>query len=392
MNNFTFYNPARIVFGKDTESQVGDLTKVYGSKVLVHYGGQSAKASGLLDRVVKSLNDAHMTIYELGGVKPNPRVSLVKEGIELCKKEKIDVILAVGGGSVIDSAKGIALGALMDEDVWDYYLYGKTVEKVLPLGVVLTIPAAGSESSTSSVLTDDESLIKRGLGSPLFIPKFAIINPELHMTLPAFQTACGIVDMTAHLLERYFTQVEHNDLTDRLIEANIKAIINNAPLVMQEPNNYDARAEIAFCGTLAHNGLFSVGRVGDWASHSIEHELSAKYDIAHGAGLAMIIPWWMRHVYTDGVYKFVQFAQRVFDVQMDVRYPEAIALEGIRRLELFFQSLDLETDTTSLPIDEAVIDEMTDKIFVARSSDTLGFFKPLTKEDIKQIYRLANKQ
>ena len=392
MNNFTFYNPARIVFGKDTESQVGDLTKVYGSKVLVHYGGQSAKASGLLDRVLKSLKDANMTVYELGGVKPNPRVSLVKEGIELCKKEKIDVILAVGGGSVIDSAKGIALGALMDEDVWDYYLYGKTVEKVLPLGVVLTIPAAGSESSTSSVLTDDESLIKRGLGSPLFIPKFAIINPELHMTLPAFQTACGIVDMTAHLLERYFTQVEHNDLTDRLIEANIKAIINNAPLVMQEPNNYDARAEIAFCGTLAHNGLFSVGRVGDWASHSIEHELSAKYDIAHGAGLAMIIPWWMRHVYTEGVYKFVQFAQRVFDVQMDARYPEAIALEGICRLELFFQSLDLKTDTTSLPIDEAVIDEMTDKIFVARSSDTLGFFKPLTKEDIKQIYRLANKQ
>ena len=392
MNNFTFYNPARIVFGKDTESQVGDLTKVHGSKVLVHYGGQSAKASGLLDRVLKSLKDANMTIYELGGVKPNPRVSLVKEGIELCKKEKIDVILAVGGGSVIDSAKGIALGALMDEDVWDYYLYSKTVEKVLPLGVVLTIPAAGSESSTSSVLTDDESLIKRGLGSPLFIPKFAIINPELHMTLPAFQTACGIVDMTAHLLERYFTQVEHNDLTDRLIEANIKAIINNAPVVMQEPNNYDARAEIAFCGTLAHNGLFSVGRVGDWASHSIEHELSAKYDIAHGAGLAMIIPWWMRHVYTDGVYKFVQFAQRVFDVQMDARYPGAIALEGIRRLELFFQSLDLETDTTSLPIDEAVIDEMTDKIFVARSSDTLGFFKPLTKEDIKQIYRLANKQ
>lgn len=392
MNNFTFYNPARIVFGKDTESQVGELTKAYGTKVLVHYGGQSAKASGLLDRVLKSLNDARMTVYELGGVKPNPRVSLVKEGIELCKKEKIDVILAVGGGSVIDSAKGIALGALMDEDVWDYYLYGKTVEKVLPLGVVLTIPAAGSESSTSSVLTDDESLIKRGLGSPLFIPKFAIINPELHMTLPAFQTACGIVDMTAHLLERYFTQVEHNDLTDRLIEANIKAIINNAPLVMQEPNNYDARAEIAFCGTLAHNGLFSVGRVGDWASHSIEHELSAKYDIAHGAGLAMIIPWWMRHVYTEGVYKFVQFAQRVFDVQMDVRYPEAIALEGIRRLELFFQSLDLKTDTTSLPIDEAVINEMTDKIFVARSSDTLGFFKPLTKEDIKQIYRLANKQ
>lgn len=391
MNNFTFYNPARIVFGKDTESQVGNLTKVYGSKVLVHYGGQSAKASGLLDRVLKSLKDADMTIYELGGVKPNPRVSLVKEGIELCKKEKIDVILAVGGGSVIDSAKGIAVGALMDEDVWDYYLYGKTVEKVLPLGVVLTIPAAGSESSTSSVLTEDDSLIKRGLGSPLFIPKFAIINPELHYTLPAFQTACGIVDMSAHLLERYFTQVEHNDLTDRLIEANLKSIINNAPLVMKNPNDYDARAEIAFCGTLAHNGLFSVGRVGDWASHSIEHELSAKFDIAHGAGLAMIIPWWMRHVYQEGVYKFVQFAQRVFDVQMDARYPEAIALEGIRRLEAFFQSLDLETDTTSLPIDEAVIEEMTNKIFVARTSDTLGFFKPLTKEDIKQIYRLANK-
>ena len=392
MNNFTFYNPARIVFGKNTEAQVGELTKVFGSKVLVHYGGRSAKASGLLDRVLKSLKDANMTVYELGGVKPNPRVSLVTEGVELCKREKIDVILAVGGGSVIDSAKGIAMGALMDEDVWDYYLHGKTVEKVLPLGVVLTIPAAGSESSTSSVLTDDESLIKRGLGSPLFIPKFAIINPELHRTLPAFQTACGIVDMTAHLLERYFTQVEHNDLTDRLIEANIKAIIHNASRVMNEPDNYDARAEIAFCGTLAHNGLFSVGRVGDWASHSIEHELSAKYDIAHGAGLAMIIPWWMRYVYHEGVYKFIQFAQRVFDVQMDARYPELIALEGIRRLELFFQSLNLETDTTTLPIDEAVIEEMTDKMFVARTSDTLGFFKPLTKEDIKQIYRLANKQ
>ena len=198
--------------------------------------------------------------------------------------------------------------------------------------------------------------------------------------------------MSAHLIERYFTQVEHNDLTDRLIEANLKSIIANALPVLDNPSDYNARAEIAFCGTLAHNGLFSVGRVGDWASHSIEHELSAKFDIAHGAGLAMIIPWWMRHVYQEGTFKFVQFAQRVFDVQMDARYPELIALEGIRRLELFYQSLGLETNTISLPIDEEVIHEMTEKIFVARDSQTLGFFKPLTRDDIKTIYRTANQK
>lgn len=392
MNNFTFYNPARIVFGKDTELKAGSLIKEYGTRVLVHFGGHSAKASGLLDRVIDSLQKEGITVFELGGVKPNPRYSLVKEGIELCKKENIQAILAVGGGSVIDSAKAIAFGALIEEDVWDYYLYGKAIKQILPLGVVLTIPAAGSESSTSTVITHDETLIKRGLGSPLFIPKFAIINPELHYSLPKFQTACGIVDMSAHLIERYFTQVEHNDLTDRLIEANLKSIIANALPVLENPTDYNARAEIAFCGTLAHNGLFSVGRVGDWASHSIEHELSAKFDIAHGAGLAMIIPWWMRHVYKEGLYKFVQFAQRVFDVQLDVRYPELIALEGIRRLELFYQSLGLDTNTVSLPIDEEVIHEMTEKIFVARESQTLGFFKPLTRDDIKAIYRSANQK
>jgi len=390
MNNFQFYNPARIVFGKDTESKAGELLKEYGEKVLVVYGGQSAKSSGLLDRVMASLKAENLSVFELGGVVPNPRYSLVKKGIEMVKRENIQAILAVGGGSVIDSAKGIAFGTLVDDDPWDYYLYGKPVTKVLPLGVVLTIPAAGSESSTSTVLTDDETLIKRGLGSPLFIPKFAIINPELHYSLPSFQTACGIVDMTAHLLERYFTQVKHNDLTDRLIEANIQSIMANAPIVMKEPENYDARAEIAFCGTLAHNGLFSVGRIGDWASHAIEHELSAKFDIAHGAGLAMIFPAWMKYVYKDGLNKFVQFAQRVFNVDLDPAYPEAIALEGIRRMESFFQSLDLRTDMKELPIDESVIDEMTDKIFFAKSATTLGFFKPLTKDDIKAIYRIAN--
>lgn len=390
MLNFDYANPVRLIFGEDTELKSASLIKAYGQRILVHYGGESARKSGLLDRVLDACQQEGLTVFELGGVKANPRLSLVREGIALCKQEKIEAILAIGGGSVIDSAKAIGFGALIEEDVWDHFVYRKAVKGMLPLGCILTIPAAGSEASTSTVISDEESQLKRGLGSSHFIPKFSIVNPRLHMTLPWNQTSYGIVDMTAHLIERYFTQDEHNDLTDRLIEANLKSIIVNAQKLLENPDDYHARAEIAFCGTLAHNGLFGQGRLGDWASHAIEHELSAEFDIAHGAGLAMIIPSWMRYVYSSGVYKFVQFAQRVFDVSLDARYPEAIALEGILRLEQFYQSLGLETNTKSLNLDDAMMDKLSERLFYGRDSKTTGFFKPLDQEDVKAIYRLSS--
>ncbi|NLK87191.1 MAG: iron-containing alcohol dehydrogenase [Clostridiaceae bacterium] len=386
MNNFTFQNTTKIIFGKGTENTVGEETAKYSKKVLLHYGGGSIKKTGLYDRVTKSLKDAGVEYVELGGVKPNPRLSLIYEGIELCRNNGIDFILAVGGGSVIDSAKGIAAGMCYEGDVWDLYLRKGTAAKALPVGVVLTIPAAGSESSGSSVVTKEEGQLKRDIGYDFLRPRFSILNPEVCFTLPSYQTACGAADIMAHIMERYFTNTPNVELTDRLSEATMTTMINNVPAALAAPNDYNAFAEIMWAGTFAHNDLLGTGREQDWSSHKIEHELSGIYDIAHGAGLAIIFPAWMKYVYKVNVNRFVQFAVRVWKVEQDFSDPEKTALEGIAKLEDFFRSLGLPTRLADAGITEDRFEEMAEKCV---GSGTIGGLKKLDKNDIVNIYRLA---
>lgn len=388
MENFEFYSPTRIIFGRGTEEKVGELTKEYGTKVLLHYGGGSIKKYGLYDKVVKSLQDAGVDFIELGGVQPNPRLGLVKEGIKICRENDIDFILAVGGGSVIDSAKAISLGVPYEGDVWDFFMGKALPDKNLPVGVVLTIPAAGSESSNSVVITKEEGLLKRSCNNDINRPVFAIMNPELSFTLPPYQTASGVVDMMAHIMERYFTHQTDVDLTDGLCESMLKTIMKNALIVMEEPDNYDARAELMWAGTLAHNGLVGTGRIGDWASHAIEHELSAMYDVAHGAGLAVVFPAWMKYVYKHNVNRFAQFAVNVFNVDYDFANPERTALEGIRRLMDFFRRIGMPTNLEELGIPDDRLEEMASKC-KRPNNGRLGYFVPLTEEDILEILKLC---
>lgn len=388
MENFEFYSPTRIIFGRGTEEKVGELTKEYGTKVLLHYGGGSIKKYGLYDKVVKSLQDAGVDFIELGGVQPNPRLGLVKEGIKICRENDIDFILAVGGGSVIDSAKAISLGVPYEGDVWDFFMGKALPDKNLPVGVVLTIPAAGSESSNSVVITKEEGLLKRSCNNDINRPVFAIMNPELTFTLPPYQTASGVVDMMAHIMERYFTHQTDVDLTDGLCESMLKTIMKNALIVMEEPDNYDARAELMWAGTLAHNGLVGTGRIGDWASHAIEHELSAMYDVAHGAGLAVVFPAWMKYVYKHNVNRFAQFAVNVFNVDYDFANPERTALEGIRRLMDFFRRIGMPTNLEELGIPDDRLEEMASKC-KRPNNGRLGYFVPLTEEDILEILKLC---
>jgi alcohol dehydrogenase YqhD (iron-dependent ADH family) len=385
MENFVFQNPTRIIFGKGTENQVGSELKGY-KKVLLHYGGGSIKKSGLYDRVLQSLGAAGVDFIELGGVKPNPDLALVHEGVRLCREHGVDMILAVGGGSAIDSAKAIAMGALYEGDVWDFYVQKAVCQAALPVATILTIAAAGSESSDSTVISRAEGQLKRGYGSPHIYPKFSILNPELTATLPAYQHACGIADMTAHLLERYFTQARQVDLSDRLIEATLRTIQMYGPRVLADPSDYEARAEIMWAGTLAHNNLFGMGRVGDWASHGIEHEISALYDVAHGAGLAVVFPAWLKYNYQQDVQRFVQFAVRVWDVDYAFGDPDRIALEGIERQKRFFKSLGLPVSLGDMQIPGDRIEEMAGK---AVMFGPIGQFKKLQKDDVHNILRLA---
>jgi len=388
MLNFSFLNPTRIIFGKDTHKEVGAYTAKYGKKVLLHYGGGSIKRSGLYDQVVQSLKDAGVDFVELGGVQPNPRLGLARKGIELARAEGVDFILAVGGGSVIDSAKCIAVGVPYDGDAWDFHAQKAVPATALGIGVVLTIPAAGSESSDSCVITNEDGLYKVGLSTDVFIPKFAILNPELTYTLPAYQTACGATDMLAHVMERYFTNTRNVDLSDKLCEALMRAIIHNAPLALNKPDDYNARAEIMWGGTLAHNNLVGMGRIGDWASHRMEHELSALYDIAHGAGLAIVFPAWMKNVYKHDITRFAQFANQVFGVEYDFWNPDNTALEGIARLERFLQSINMPIRLSQAELlnVENDIPLMSKK---ATEKGLLGQFVPLSTEDVARIYRTA---
>jgi alcohol dehydrogenase YqhD (iron-dependent ADH family) len=388
MENFEFCNPTKIVFGRGTEEKVGVEVAVYSQKILLHFGGGSIKASGLYDRVTASLKKAGVDWVELGGVKPNPRLSMVYEGIKLCKEHKLGLILAVGGGSVIDSAKAIAMGAVIEGDVWDIFLGKSAPVAALPVGTVLTIPAAGSEASTASVITNENGWLKRGFNSELIYPRFSILNPELAFSLPRFQVACGVADIMAHLMERYFTNVSHVAFTDRLLEATMKTLIDQAPLVLSNPRDYDAWAELMWAGTIAHNNLLNTGRIGDWASHDIEHEISGIYDVAHGAGLAVVFPAWMKHVLQHDLNRFVQWAVRVWNVEMDVFNPEAVARNGIEKMEAFFHSLGLGTKLADLGIKDNRIAEMADKC-TGGDTRTVGNFVKLDREAVRKILLLA---
>ncbi len=388
MNNFVFRNPTKIIFGKDTETSVGKETKLYSDKVLLHYGGGSIIKSGLYDRVLKSLKEAGIEVFELPGVLPNPRLSLVQEGIKICRENGINFILAVGGGSVIDSAKTIAVGVPYEGNVWDFYTYKTAPTQSLPVGVVLTIPAAGSESSDSAVITNEDGWFKRGLTDGLLYPVFAIMNPELTFTLPDYQTACGTADIMAHIMERYFTNVKDVELTDRLCEATFKTMILNVPRVLSNPTDYAARSEIMWAGTVAHNNLLNTGRIGDWASHGIEHELSAIYDIAHGAGLAIVFPAWMKYVYKNDINRFAQYAHRIWNVDYNCFDIEETALKGIAALEAFFTSIGLPIRLSQANIDESHLEEMADKC-TESGSYTLGAFKTLNRDDVLNILKMA---
>jgi len=386
MENFTFRNATKIIFGKDAENYIGTETARYGSKVLLHYGEGGIKKYGLYDRVLKSLKDANLEIIELGGVHPNPRLGLVKRGIDICRKDKVDFILAVGGGSAIDSAKAIAAGVTYPGDVWDFYTGKAVVDKIIPVGVVLTIPASGSESSGNSVITNEEGLYKRVFGSDMLRPLFAILNPEITYTLSPYQTTCGVSDIMAHIMERYFTTVKNVDLTDRLCEAALKTVINNIPIVLKEPGNYEARAEIMWAGTIAHNDLLGTGRIGDWASHGIEHELSGIYDIAHGAGLSIIFPAWMKYVYKQDVERFAQFAVRVWNEEPDFNDIEKVALAGIKRLEEFYKKIGLPITLKEANIPYDRLEEMAEK---CTEGGPRGNFVKLNKDDVLEILKLA---
>ena len=391
MNNFTFYSPTYFVFGKGTENEAGQYVKRFGgTKVLIHYGGGSVVRSGLLDRVKASLDKENIKYVELGGVQPNPRDGLVYQGIDLCRKEGVDFILAVGGGSAIDSSKAIAAGVLYNGDFWDFYGGGKPVTKALKVGTVLTIAAAGSEGSESSVITKEDGMLKRGAGGEAIRPIFSILNPELTQTLPSYQTASGSADIMAHVFERYFTNTKDVEVTDRLCEAVLLTMIKEVPKVIANPNDYEARANIMWAGMIAHNNVVGVGREQDWASHGIEHELSGLYDVPHGAGLAVIFPAWMTYVYKHDVNRFAQIAVRLWGCHMDFANPEVTALEGIERLKKFFTSIGMPINFKELGAKEEDIPTLVEKMGLG-ADKTRGSFVPLTSKDVEQIYRLAAK-
>ncbi len=392
MKDFNFYSPTQVVFGKDSENQVAQLVKRYGgSKVLVHYGGGSARRSGLLDKLTGILAEAGIPYVELGGVVPNPLLSKVQEGIDLCRREGVDFILAVGGGSVIDSSKAIAYGVPYEGDVWDFW-DGKAVPaKSMPIGAVLTIPAAGSEMSDSCVITKDEGLLKRGVNSDLCRCKFAIMNPERTFTLPPYQTAAGITDIMMHTMERYFCRHQDMTLTDGLAEALLRTVKDSAYVVMKEPENYRHRAQIMWAGSLSHNNLMECGMEKDFASHKLEHELSALFGVTHGAGLAAIWPSWARFVMKHSMSRFVQFAVNVMGVTNDFTDPEGTALRGIEEMERFYRFLGMPTNIHELlgrDITDQEIEEMVQKCSRGGKM-AIGTLVKLNADDMRAIYCMA---
>lgn len=395
MRNFTYYTPTEVIFGRNAEEQTATLIKKYGgTKILVHYGGGSVKRSGLLDRICAQLDQEGIDYILLGGVVPNPRLSLVHEGIELCRREGIDLILAVGGGSAMDSAKAIAYGTPYEGDVWDFFCGKAKPATALPVGVVVTNPATGSEMSDSCVITNEADKDKRGYSSPLGRCRFAISNPELTFTLPPYQTAAGVADIMMHTMERYFSNDMDMALTEALAEALLKTMKENAYKVLANPNDYTARTQIMWGGSLAHNGLTECGMLRDWANHKMEHELSGMFDVTHGAGLTALWPTWARYVYKSNIERFVRFAVNVMGVPADPANPEAVALKGIEAMESFYKDIKMPVNLPELlgrPVTEDEISELARRC----SHDgtiTVGNLRVLTQKDIAAIYRLANLQ
>ena len=393
MRDFNYYAPTEVVFGKESEEQVAALVKKYGgTKVLVHYGGKSAERSGLLDKICGLLDEGGVAYVKLGGVVPNPRLSLAKKGIELCRQEGVDFILAVGGGSVIDSAKCIAYGVCMEDDVWDLYLGKVEAPKtMLPVASVLTIPAAGSEMSEASVITNEDGDVKLGYSNNMSRPKFAIMNPCRTFTLPPYQTAAGVTDMMMHIFERYFTKDDDMDLTTDLAEATLRRIKTAVFDVLKNPEDYRQRAQIMWGGSVAHWGLLGKGVQEDWATHQLEHELSGMFDVTHGAGLAAIWPSWARYVMHENLSRFVRFAVNVMDVPNDFTDPEGTALKGIEAMERFYHAIGMPINIKELigkDITDEEIKEMTRKC----SRDyqrTCGALKVLDAKDMEAIYNMA---
>jgi len=392
MIDFTYYAPTEVIFGRESEEQVAQMVRKHGGhKILVHYGGQSAKKSGLLDKICCLLKADGIDFIMLGGVVPNPRLSLVHEGIELCRKEGIDLILAIGGGSVIDSSKAIAYGVPYDGDVWDFFCGKAKPVAALPVGCVVTNPASGSEMSDSCVITNEETKDKRGYSSQLGRCKFSISNPERTFTLPPYQTAAGVADIMMHTMERYFSNDMDMDLTDSIAEALLKTMIENAYKVMANPNDYRARAQIMWGGSLAHNGLTECGLKRDWACHKMEHELSGMFDVTHGAGLTAIWGTWARYVYKNNVQRFVQYAVNVMGVKNDFSDPEGTAVRGIEAMEQFYRKIGMPVNLRELlgrDIKESDIKELARRCS-HDGSITIGGLKVLEQKDIEAVYKLA---
>lgn len=389
MNNFLFYSPTEFVFGKETESRVGCLVKSHGGKrAVVVYGGGSVVRSGLLARVERSLSEAGVEYCEVGGVQPNPTDPKVYEGISVARREKADFMLAVGGGSVIDTAKAIAVGVPYEGDFWDFFAGLRMPERALPVGVVLTIPAAGSEGSGNSVITKLDGLHKISLRTPKVLrPVFAVMNPELTFTLPAWQTACGITDMMAHIMERYFTNTPDVAVADRMCEGLLRAIKEEALKVMQDPHDYDARANLMWAGTVAHNGICGVGCEEDWASHFMEHEVSAVYDVTHGAGLAVVFPAWLTYMASHNARKVGQWAHRVWDVDASGD-SKADALEGVKRFKQFLTSIGMLVTFAGLGIDNPDIDLLVSKLH-ENKGELVGNYVRLDRKATREIFELA---
>lgn len=393
MRSFEYFAPTKVIFGKDSHLQIGDILKKENChKVLIHYGGKSAVASGLIDEVSGYLTDAGIDFVTLGGVVPNPRLSKVREGIELCKKENVDFILAVGGGSVIDSAKAIGYGVANPwTDVWNFYLKTEVPTACLPIGVIPTIAASGSEMSNSSVITNEDGWLKRGAAKcDLCRPKFALMNPKLTYSLPQYQTESGCVDILMHTMERYFVNIETMEMTDSISESLMQTVIYNARILMREPDNYTARAEIMWAGSLSHNGLTGCGTGGgDWACHQLEHELGGLYDVTHGAGLAAIWGSWARYVYDVNPERFAQFATNVFDIPCGLDF-EKTALTGIEAMEDFFRSIKMPVSLheLGLDLDDQQIHELAFKCSY-EDTRTIGVFKQLNMKDMEKIYTMA---
>lgn len=393
MRDFEYYAPTRVIFGKDTHYQIGQLLKERNcQKVLIHYGGNSALSSGLLEEVKTCLKESGIDFVTLGGVVPNPRLSKVREGIALCKKEGVDFLLAVGGGSVIDSCKAIGYGVANPQcDVWDFFLRKETPTACLPVGVILTIAASGSEMSGSCVITNEDGWLKRSSArSNLCRPQFAILNPRLTYSLPRYQTESGCVDILMHTMERYFVNSETMEITDSISESLMQTVIYNARILMKEPGNYNARAEVMWAGSLSHNGLTGCGTgSGDWACHQLEHELGGMFDIAHGAGLAALWGSWARYVYQENPERFAQFASNVFEIPCSTDY-EKTALAGIEAMEDFFRSIEMPTNLHELGLD--LTDEQIHELAFKCSFEdtrTIGMFKQLGIKDMEKIYQAA---